>query len=349
MATLKKAEHTAVNGPDREFSAQEDTAGEQSYRTADRRHVEALLDFSEEDFLKELEPYEDHCYSGWDEAVQGWARVAPLSCILLTPKTEAYKKPKNKECEKQTSLSVVDPTIPPADISTNNAENRCESHVGPRDSMKKSMVLNQHLGFWNNAAVAALQRDVLDAMQKTSSALLEEKIEEEATLRVTPLQSRPTKPQKHSHRPSNSVVPIKNFTFLPPIKSPHLSPQRVSGQLFSGKKFPEGETIEEQCFMFDKMSSTRGKKADSASNPEPPSSSAGLTSKLTCQHNPHLFSSVSVSIPKRYQVPLSSKRDPALRTNFPMGKNITQDLYPSPAAGAQARLRPSKAVCCQAV
>ncbi|KAE8297125.1 hypothetical protein D5F01_LYC03740 [Larimichthys crocea] len=344
MATLKKEEHTAVNGSDRESSTQEDTAGEQRDRTADRRHVEALLDISEEDFLKELEPYEDHCYSGWDEAVQGWARVAPLSCILLTQKTETYKKPKNKEFEKQTLLSV-DPTIPNADISTNNAENRCESRMGvSRNNVKKSMAFNQHLGSWNNTAVAALQRDVLDALQKTSSALLEERIEEEVTLRVTPLQNRPTKLQKHSHRPSNSVVPIKNFTFLPPIKSPHLSPQRVSG-----KKVPEGETIEEQCFMFDKMSSTRGKKVDTVANSELPTSSAGLTSKLTCQHNPHLFSSVSVSIPKKYQVPLSSKRDTALNTNFPMGKNITQDLYSSPAAGAQARLRPSKTVWCQAV
>lgn len=74
-----------MNGSDRESSTQEDTAGEQRDRTADRRHVEALLDISEEDFLKELEPYEDHCYSGWDEAVSVRSSCCkPFYCLLLS-------------------------------------------------------------------------------------------------------------------------------------------------------------------------------------------------------------------------------------------------------------------------
>lgn len=69
MATLKEMDPTAVNGSEEELAAQEDTAGEQPYKTPERTHVDALLDISEDDFLKELEPHEYHCYSGWEEAV----------------------------------------------------------------------------------------------------------------------------------------------------------------------------------------------------------------------------------------------------------------------------------------
>lgn len=254
--------------------------------------------------------------------VQGWARVAPLSCILLTQKR--YRKPKHKEADTPAPLSV-DPTMP-----ASVPEHRCESHVP--NSFKKSMPLNQHTGYWRTAAVAALQTDaselpVHNAMQKNSSnLLLEEKLEEEGMLRKTPLQNRPTKPPKHSHRSNNTVVPIKNFSFLPPIKSPHLNPQRVSG-----KKAPEGDTTEENCFMFDKKNGARGTRVDPVANPDIPTYSACLTSKhQTCQHYPHFFSAISVSIPKR---------DTAHRTSFTMGKSLTQ------AAGAQARMRPSKNMC----
>ncbi|XP_073321055.1 uncharacterized protein [Pagrus major] len=334
MATSEEVDHTAVNGSDQQLPAQEDAAGEQPpCKTPDRTQVDALLDISEEDFLKELEPHEYHCYSVWQEAVKGWARVAPLSCILVTQKR--YKKPKHEEVDSPAPLSVVDPQVPNADSSFSTAEHHCESHVGPRNSFKKSMPVNQHTGLCSNTAEAGLGKDasecpVLDAMQKAmSDLLLEEKMEEEGMLTETPLQNRPTKLQKHNHRPNNAVVPIKNFTFLPPIKSPHLNPQRVSG-----KRAPEGETIEENCFMFDQKGGTRGTRVDPVAN---------LTSKCrTCQHNPDLFSAVSVSLPKRYQVPLSSKRDTAHRTSFSMGRSLK---HSGTAAGAQVRLRPSKTVC----
>lgn len=202
--------------------------------------------------------------------------------------------------------------------------------------------------------MAALQKDaserpVLNAMRKTTSnLLLEEEIEGEGALTARHLPSkysvaenRPTKPQKHSHRPKNTVVPIKNFTFLPPIKSPHLNPQRGSG-----KRAPEGEAMEDSCFMFDKKSGTRGTRVDPVANPELPTYSAALTSKYrTCQHNPHLFSAVSVSIPKRYQVPMSPKPDTENRTSFSMGKSLTQALHSGTAVGAQTHMHPSKAVC----
>lgn len=70
MATLKEADPTSLNGSDKALPPQEDTVGQQPYyRTQERTHADALLDISEEDYLKELEPHEYHCYSGWEEAV----------------------------------------------------------------------------------------------------------------------------------------------------------------------------------------------------------------------------------------------------------------------------------------
>ncbi|XP_068586805.1 uncharacterized protein C16orf46 homolog [Cebidichthys violaceus] len=348
MATVKEVDHTAVNGSEEEPPTQEEAVEEQ---TPERRHVDVLLDISEEDFMKELEPHEYHCYSGWEETLHGWARVAPLSCILLTQKR--YKK--SKQADNPRPLSV-DPTIPDAYSSTTIAEHRCESHVGLHNSFKKCIPLNQHTGSWGNTVVAALQKDgsewsLLKSLQKTISKLpLKEKIVKEGTLRDTSSQPHhlpskysdngATKPQKHRYRTNNTVVPVKNFSFLPPITSIPPNPQTVSSQLCSGRKAEEGETIEENCFILAARSGTRG------ANPEPPSHSAVLTSKYrTCQHNPHLFSAVSVSIPKRYQVPMSSKPDTVHRTSYSAADSLTQALHSSNASGAQAHLYPSKTLC----
>ncbi|KAL3065370.1 hypothetical protein OYC64_015526 [Pagothenia borchgrevinki] len=347
MSTLKEVDTSSVNGSYKELSTQGEAVGEQ---TPERRHVDALLDLSEEVFMNELEPHEYHCYPGWEEAVHGWARVAPLSCILLNQKI--YKKPKPKETETLTPL-YVDPTIPKAASSASIAEQHCESEEGLHDSFKKAMSLNQPTEYWINPAAAALQKDASDwpvpsAMQDPMSNLLhKEKTEKEGMLRET-LQhhhlpsryseNRHTKPQIHRHRPKNMVVPIKNFTFLPPIISQHQNP--LKGQPCSGRKAPEGEIPEENLTMFDKKS---GSRVDRIANPELPANSAAMTTKYrTCQQNPHLFSAVSVS--RRYQVPVSSKPDTVHGASYSMGKSLTQALHPG-TAGAQAHMHTGKTVC----
>ncbi|XP_035484897.1 uncharacterized protein LOC118302672 isoform X2 [Scophthalmus maximus] len=285
--------------------------------------------------------------------VRGWARVAPLGCILWTEKK--YKKPKHKEADNPTPLSV-DPTLLIADSSAGIAEQRCESHAGTNNNFNKSMAINQEVGSWSDTAAAALQIDnsewpVFNVMQKTIP--LQEAIEEEGTLRATSLQhhhrsskytkseNRPIKSQKQSHKPNGTVVPIKNFTFLPPIKSSHLNP-KVGSQLCSGKKASEGETLEENCVMFDKKSEARGTRVDPVASAELPHYPTALNSKQrTCQHNPHLFSAVSVSISKRYRVPRSSKPDTAHNRSYSMGRSLTQTHYASTAADAQALLHHS--------
>ncbi|XP_022045978.1 uncharacterized protein LOC110948652 [Acanthochromis polyacanthus] len=328
MVSVKEEDLTAVNGAYRDFSTQEDTVWE-TERAVERRHVDSLLDVSEESVVKELEPHEYHCYSGWEEAVWGWARVAPLSCILLTQKR--HKKPKQKEADNPTPL-FVDPTPSNADSIT---EQHGEAPVGLRSFRK----FNPPTGFWSPAMVTAQQSDdvkwpVLNIMQRNTAHLfLEEKIVKEGTLRETPLLpchlpskysvsvNRPTKPQKHSCRPNNTVVPIKNFTFLPPINSPHLN-NKPSSYLSRSKRASERETLEENCLVLDKKSGGP-RRVDT----ELPIYSAAPTSKYqTCQHNPQFLSAVSVSVPKRYQVPVSPKPDTVHHTSYSMGKSLSQAI-----------------------
>lgn len=66
MATAEAGE-TTVRGSE-ELPAAEEVAGEQLYESPGRRHVDALLDISEE-LLRDLEPLEYCCSSSWDEAV----------------------------------------------------------------------------------------------------------------------------------------------------------------------------------------------------------------------------------------------------------------------------------------
>lgn len=82
MATLEDADGSAADdGADRELVTPGDADGEQTLNSPERRHVDALLDISEEDMFKELEPHEYHCYSGWEEAVSEW--ISPL-CLSLS-------------------------------------------------------------------------------------------------------------------------------------------------------------------------------------------------------------------------------------------------------------------------
>lgn len=60
---------TTVRGSDELPAPEEEAAGEERYETPDRKHVDALLDISEEELLKELELQENHCSSSWDETV----------------------------------------------------------------------------------------------------------------------------------------------------------------------------------------------------------------------------------------------------------------------------------------
>lgn len=240
--------------------------------------------------------------------VLGWARVAPLSCILLSQKRD--RKAKHKEADNPTPLPV-DPIICNVDSSAGNAERRCELQAGPQNSSKKYMPLSQLTVSCSHTIAEARQPEwsVFNAMKNNlSHLLLEEKIEDGGT----PLQpyhqpnvpeNRSSRPPKHTRRPNSKVLPIKNFIFLPPINSV----QKAKGQLCSRMKAPE-DALEENCCTFDKRSDTRGLRLEHVADQEFPIYTSTLTAKYqTCQH--HRFSDVNVSLPKRHRVKMSSKPD----------------------------------------
>ncbi|XP_041840339.1 uncharacterized protein LOC121639239 [Melanotaenia boesemani] len=319
----QKDDQTPVKREDWELSAQEEAFGAQLYKTPERRHVDDLLDVSEETFVKELEPYEYHCYSQWEDAVWGWAKVAPLSCILMSQ--NIHRKPKRKEANNLTPLSV-NPTPSNAGSSARIAEQHCKSHAGLH---KKS--LNQQTGSWGQTEFA-----VPNATQKNMTlSFFQNKTDEDGLLgenllqschlsqKYFVLESRLTKPQKHSHKPNNIVVPITNFTFLPPIKSLQLNP-KVSGHVCKGKKAPDAETFEENLFLFDKRSGSRRTRVEAVVNSDFHSNSAFLKSAYQkYPQNLHFISALHASVPKRYHVPVSSKPDGVYPT---MGKSFSQAM-----------------------
>ncbi|XP_078139058.1 uncharacterized protein C16orf46 homolog [Centroberyx gerrardi] len=358
MATLKEFDQAAVEGSDKEFPEMEDTGWDrQPCTTPDQDHVDALLDISEENFLKEQEPYEYHCFSGWEEAVRGWGRVTPLACMFLPQKKG--KKPKTGEPDHH-CLLCVDLKLSNVDSSAGCPEYRCEPYADPHDSsLKKTTPLSLRVRTYSHTAAsapaaAAPECPVLTAMQTaTQHLLLREKIVEDEKLRVSqqpssPLlphhlaskypmfKNRPARHNKQTHRPTNIVLSINSFTVLPPVKSPQLKPQKVSGQLCNDESAVGGETSQADSVISAKESGgvERGgeTRADTVVNPEIAKDTYGatLTSKYcTCQHKHHLLSAFSVSIPKRYEVPLTSKADTVHRTSYSMGKHVTQALRPS--------------------
>ncbi|KAG7479556.1 hypothetical protein JOB18_028317 [Solea senegalensis] len=208
-----------------------------------KRPTEVLLDISEEAFLKELEPYEYHGYSGIGEAVCGWARAAPLSCILLTrrenvqPKTEAAANP--------VPLSV-DPALlnkeGPAGVTEPCSDPQTDSNA----ALKKPTALNQEEESLSDAALAAQQLDAqeepdVDAVQDSTSP---KNLEEEGTLKETPLphlsskssDNKDTHSQKKRYRARNIVKnsPKPHYALVPIT---HLTVSIPDAQnLGSGKK-----------------------------------------------------------------------------------------------------------------
>lgn len=79
MATMEVGE-TNMSGSEG-AQAPEEAAGEELCETPDRKHVDALLDISEEELLKDLEPWEALCSSGWDEAVSNYPCFYTYQCL----------------------------------------------------------------------------------------------------------------------------------------------------------------------------------------------------------------------------------------------------------------------------
>lgn len=225
--------------------------------------------------------------------VRGWARAAPLSCIFVN---QNCKRPKQKEC--------AEPPLPnPEGSASSDAPDQLNQHAGCRCRASSTGPVQSE----------ASPRPVVRAVQKGPPADLGE----------APVKTRPAKVQRPSHA-TNTVVPIRHFTFLPPIVYPH--PRRpIPGG--GGAKALDDRVAEHTSLIFDRKSRMHGRAG--ALRPEPP---AGA-----CQNSPCLFRAISGSAHNRYLLAGGPKGNGGQCRRLP-GKN---DL---PSGGAATRENP-KAVC----
>ncbi|XP_076014926.1 uncharacterized protein LOC143007461 [Genypterus blacodes] len=200
----------AADGSDQELSD-----------AASRDYLDSLLDISEESFWTHQD-YEDHWCSGWDEAVRGWSRAAPMAGAYLPQKKEheAKKLRRSRHTKTQSQHLATVGGILKSDSEQNSS--LMKSSQSPESTL-------------------------------TSTDRRGETITEEVKLRDSPHPSSPLlhlnrTTKQHHHRPS-SVVPIKNITFSPPSES-----ARHKAPGLSAQKVPEGEALEPESSTAEKKS-----------------------------------------------------------------------------------------------
>lgn len=239
--------------------------------------------------------------------VRGWARAAPLSCILVTQKDG--KKPKQKE-----SVDLPFPNAE-ASVTVGNTPDQLNQRAGSRSHAGGAGPLQSEASRWPSGA----------ARRSPSQRLQGENTQE---LREAPAEIRPTKPQKAPHT-SNTAVPIRQFTFLPPIVSPQLRP----GMLGSGAKAPGGRSAEEKGLMLVQNSKMRGTRVG-AVYPGAPAD--------VCQSNPRLFSAISTSAQNSCVMAGASPCRAAYCSRLSPGKKV---VHLGGAAPRIPAMNPSKAAC----
>lgn len=215
--------------------------------------------------------------------------MAPLSSIFVS-----HKRNKNRTTKRADSpgrLSV--------DLALHNTDT----------SAKKSTEMSQSSVPWSDTSAAAVvaavsESSMFDAFWRNMPEMLpEENPKKKGSHKDSPAKSKSAKNSKSIHKSINTVVPIKQFTFLPPIEELQLNPQLINEQIFPQRTL-EGESSEKNGFVLDKRGAMKGTRVDTVMNHDP-----GLYSKLhVSQCNSQLLSTFSVSIPNRYQVSLSSNQ-----------------------------------------
>ncbi|XP_053722335.1 uncharacterized protein LOC128759427 [Synchiropus splendidus] len=223
---------------------------------SERSHVEALLAISDEVFFQQLQPFQ--ALSGCEEAVRGWDRGSPLG---ITPQSQ--HRDSKAHLESSSLLSAKSPT----DHGDNQTQPSKSTHLCDQEHTSQK-----------NTSVA------VSSGLKTTAA--EERKEVARTSAQPQYLPRPVKPPKHVHRPNNAAVPIKNFTFLPPIKSPHCT----SDQAGSRKG---GEEI-----LHHTLDRKKGFRADACQ--DLPLHHINHASRSAAGQHTYLF---SASVPKRYLTP----------------------------------------------
>lgn len=221
--------------------------------------------------------------------VRGWTRVAPLSSLFISPKRSKNRTTKRADSPSRQS---VEPVLHNTDTPAKK----------PPETIPSSTP-------WSGTTAAPLvpavsESPMFDAFWRNMPEMLpEESPKKKGSHKDSSAKSKLTKNLKSLPRSLNTVVPIKQFTFLPPIEELQLNPHLINEQILP-QRISEGDSSEKSCFAMDKKGGTKGTRLDSVTNHEP-----GLYPKLhLAQCNSQLLSAFSVSIPGRYPVSVSSNQ-----------------------------------------
>ncbi|XP_043993268.1 uncharacterized protein LOC122842980 isoform X1 [Gambusia affinis] len=280
----------------------------------ERTHIDALLDISEQSFMSDLEPYEWHCYPGWEHAVHGWDRVSPLCCVMMSQKDIA----KQKEAE-SSATSGFNRMSPKVGSTSSLMEQHCKPNAG-QPNVKEAASLSQQPGPQEQATSpchSVTQKSVPGSSEKkwvareTSPVLRQ-------TSQASPLECRALKVQKHTVRHDVTIVPIKNFKFLPPINSLQKDNK--------GKKTPDAKS---HCRLKKGIKATRTGLDATAKLERPISSPASTDSHQECHQSHNLFPNACVSLTSRRKSSRSPKMDTLHPTAYSLGSNMPRGMIQS--------------------
>lgn len=106
---------------------------------SDRKHVDALLDISEEELLKELQPQRHRSYEGWDEAVS----KSDVLGVLARP--DSFGDGTNTVSFFHPTGARMDP-IRASQLLVSDPEGREEAETEPSDSQRGGLCYQQRTG-----------------------------------------------------------------------------------------------------------------------------------------------------------------------------------------------------------
>lgn len=253
------------------------------------------------------------------QQAQGWARVSPISCIMMNQKSQ--DKAKDREAKNPTTLGL-NRTPSKAGSTSSLVEQHCKSHAD-LPNLKEVGTLSDRLGSSGPTTLP-----VRNPIQKyLPDSFLEGKkwMPQETALTLHHLSSnyalsqrRASKCQNHTTKYNVTMVPIKNIAFLPPINSK----QKINCHVCRGKKTSDAKTL----YKLEKTISSSQTQLDVAACFDLPINSTAQTyCHKGCQQKPSLCPAVCVSVPRR-QISISPKIDTVHPTRYSVGKNLSQAM-----------------------
>ncbi|KAF4091818.1 hypothetical protein AMELA_G00041810 [Ameiurus melas] len=311
-------------------------------------YVEVLLDISDEISGKDQEAYKIPDQTGWDEAIQGWGRCSPFSCLFI-----AQRKSKKLKPETSASHCVLCTDLKDLKLSENFVPSRAASEAPYEisDEPLRSSVPPplEHPNRTPSTITSTLssEEEPSDFTFKETSItkdLLGKK------LLFGPEQYTPDKIRPHPPRPDapclflkarnvGKVALLGRVMVLPPVKvptNPNVHPKSVNCL-----KTRE-DSATRPVLVSEKVDGSQEKAVViSYSSPVVGTSQGSLMSKQgPTQHQYHLLSALSIS--RRYQIPINTlaKTQPSA-TSLPE-RNLRQgELIRSPLrhdSGHRSRL-----------